>query len=101
MEAEKDTQEKQLKITLTPEEAVGQRRKAGQVVDQKQPAGGHWHISFEEYKRGLEPYPLDFVRKLAKGDPDESLESFKKKLVHLADTLSTRSVTSCPSGAWV
>lgn len=85
-EAEKDTQEKQLKITLTPEEAVGQRRKAGQVVEQKQPAGGHWHISFEEYKRGLEPYTLDFVAKLAKGDPDESLESFKKKLVHLADT---------------
>ena len=85
-EAEKDTQAKQLKITLTPEEAVGQRRKAGQVVEQKQPAGGHWHISFEEYKRGLEPYTLDFVAKLAKGDPDESLESFKKKLVHLADT---------------
>ena len=86
-EAEKDIQAKQKKIILTEAEAIGQRRKAGIEVEQKQvaAAGGHWHISFEEYKRGLEPYTLDFVAKLAKGDPDESLESFKKKLVALAD----------------
>lgn len=86
-EAEKDIQAKQKKIILTEAEAIGQRRKAGIEVEQKQvaAAGGHWHISFDEYKRGLEPYTLDFVAKLAKGDPDESLESFKKKLVALAD----------------
>ena len=86
-EAEKDIQAKQKKIILTEAEAIGQRRKAGIEVEQKQvaAAGGHWHISFEEFKRGLEPYTLDFVAKLAKGDPDESLESFKKKLVALAD----------------
>lgn len=87
-EEEKDTQAKQKKIILTEAEAIGQRRKAGIEVEQKHAggtAGGHWHISFEEYRRGLEPYTLDFVAKLAKGDPDESLESFKKKLVALAD----------------
>ena len=86
-EAEKDTQAKQKKIILTREEAIGQRRKEGQEVEQKQAgaAGAHWHISFKEYARGLEPYTLDFVAQLAKGDPDESLDSFKKKLVALAD----------------
>ena len=86
-EAEKDTQAKQLKIVLSEAEAIGQRRKAGIEVEQKQAkgAGAHWHISFEEYCRGLEPYTLDFVANLAKGDPDESIASFKKKLVALAD----------------
>ncbi len=46
---------------------------------------GHWEISFEEFKRGLKPYTLDYVAKIAKGDPDESLESFKKKLEYLRD----------------
>ena len=45
----------------------------------------HWEISFEEYKKSLEPYTLDYVAKLAKGDPNESLESFKKKLQDLAN----------------
>ncbi len=44
----------------------------------------HWKISFEEYKKSLEPYTLDYVAKIAKGDPNESLESFKKKLKDLA-----------------
>ncbi len=46
---------------------------------------GHWEISFEEYKRSLEPYTLDYTAKIVKGDPDESLESFKAKLQQLAD----------------
>ncbi len=45
----------------------------------------HWHITFEDYKKSLEPYTLDYVAKIAKGDPNESLESFKKKLKMLAD----------------
>ena len=45
----------------------------------------HWEIAFEEYKKSLAPYTLDYVAKLAKGDPNESLESFKKKLKMLAD----------------
>jgi len=45
----------------------------------------HWLISFEEYKKSLEPFTLDYVAKLAKGDPDEDLEAFKNKLKMLAD----------------
>jgi nitrate reductase NapA len=44
----------------------------------------HWHISFEEYKKSLEPYNLDYVAKVSKGDPDESLEAYKVKLKRLA-----------------
>ena len=44
----------------------------------------HWAISFEEFKKGLKPYDLDFTANLAKGDPNESIESFKKKLKALA-----------------
>ncbi|MGE4294911.1 MAG: nitrate reductase catalytic subunit NapA [Campylobacterales bacterium] len=47
--------------------------------------GAHWIISREDFKKGLEPYTLDFVAQLAKGDPDESIESFKAKLKNLAD----------------
>ena len=45
----------------------------------------HWMISFEEYKKSLEPFTLDYVAKISKGDPDESLEGFKKKLQDLAN----------------
>lgn len=86
-EAEKDTLAKQRQIILSHAEAIGQGRKEGIEVKQSQveSAGAHWHISFEEYKRGLAPYTLDFVANLAKGDPDETLENFKKKLKQLAD----------------
>ena len=46
---------------------------------------GHWEISFAEYKKSLEPYTLDYVAKICKGDPDESIESFKAKLQELAN----------------
>jgi nitrate reductase NapA len=59
--------------------------KAGDDMVNK-PAGlKHWEISFEEYKKFLAPYTLDYVAKIAKGDPDEDIESFKKKLKFLAD----------------
>lgn len=48
-------------------------------------AGKHWMITFEEFKRALKPYTLDYVASVAKGNPDESLEEFKKKLKMLAD----------------
>ncbi|MCP5061771.1 MAG: nitrate reductase catalytic subunit NapA [Ignavibacteriae bacterium] len=44
----------------------------------------HWAISFEEFKKGLKPYNLDFTANLTKGDASESIESFKKKLKALA-----------------
>ncbi|MEA2110825.1 MAG: nitrate reductase catalytic subunit NapA [Campylobacterota bacterium] len=59
--------------------------KAGDVMVNK-PAGlKHWEISFEEYKKFLAPYTLDYVANIAKGDPDESVEAYGKKLKALAD----------------
>jgi nitrate reductase NapA len=56
----------------------------------------HWAISFDDFKKGLEPYTLDFVAKLAKGDADESLSEFKNKLKKLVDyyVAKDRKVTS-------
>ncbi|MDD3462323.1 MAG: nitrate reductase catalytic subunit NapA [Sulfurospirillaceae bacterium] len=60
--------------------------KAGDMMEMKNSgkAGAHWEISFEEFKKGLEPYTLDYVAKIAKGNPDESLDAFKQKLQALA-----------------
>jgi nitrate reductase NapA len=59
--------------------------KAGDNMTMK-PAGlKHWEISFEEYKKFLEPYTLEYVSKIAKGDPNESIESYAGKLKALAD----------------
>lgn len=61
--------------------------KAGDVMEMKHnaTAGNHWEITFEDFKKALEPYTLDFVAKLAKGNSEESLESFKEKLQKLAN----------------
>jgi nitrate reductase NapA len=86
--AEKDTQARENSVELTKEEAIVQRLDPNQkhVVEQKNQgsAGKHWQITLEEFKKGLAPYTLDFVAALAKGDPDETLESFKAKLQELA-----------------
>ncbi len=60
--------------------------KEGDTIEMKNrgKAGKHWAISFEEFKKGLEPYTLDFVAQLAKGDPDESISTFKTKLEVMA-----------------
>ncbi len=86
-DAEKDTQAKELKVTLDKYEAIAQRKKEGDVIEQKNRAKPvkHWQISFDEFKRGVEPYTLDFVAELSRGDADESLESHKEKLKALAD----------------
>jgi len=84
---EHDTQIKELNNTLDKYEAVAQRRHTGDTVKQehRNSASQHWRIEFEDFKRALEPYTLDFVAELAKGDADESLQSFKQKLQQLAD----------------
>ncbi|MEE8379220.1 MAG: molybdopterin-dependent oxidoreductase, partial [Gammaproteobacteria bacterium] len=84
---EMDTQAEQRMHALDKYEAIGQRRKPGMKVPQDAQAkpGKHWLIEFEEFKKGVEPYTLDFVAELAKGDADESLDQFKAKLQELAD----------------
>ena len=97
-DAEKDTQAKELEVTLDKYEAIAQRRKEGEKVKQKNrtKAMNHWLIEFEEFKKGVKPYTLDFVAELSKGDQKESLEDYKKKLVALADAYceKTRKVVS-------
>jgi nitrate reductase NapA len=85
--AEKDTQAKELKVKLDKYEAVAQRRAEGEEVEQKNTAdpAKHWMITFDDFKKAVDPYTLDFVAELAKGDADESLDSFKAKLKQLAD----------------
>lgn len=85
--AERDVVIKETRMTLDKDEAIAQRRKAGQVVEQKSTADPafHWMISFEDFKKAVEPYTLDFVAALAKGDEDEPLDKFKAKLQQLAD----------------
>ena len=84
---EADVVAKELKVALDKHEAIGQRRQEGEVVEQNSRGnpGAHWSISFEDYKKALEPYTLDFVAEVAKGDDAESIEDFKRKLQELAD----------------
>ncbi len=87
--AEKDTQARETEIVLSREEAIlaGLDPHLENRVQQASTAdpGKHWLIPFEEFKKALEPYNLDFVAALAQGDPDEPHETFRQKLVLLAD----------------
>lgn len=78
---------RQHKIRLNPDEARAMGLTAGQEIEQKniKSAGKHWEIDFDEFRKGVEPYTLDFVATLAKGNDAESVDSFKKKLMTLAD----------------
>ncbi|MDD2566620.1 MAG: nitrate reductase catalytic subunit NapA [Thiovulaceae bacterium] len=58
--------------------------KEGDMMVNKNVGLAHWEISFEEYKKFLEPYTLDYVATISKGNPDEPLEEFKEKLKTLA-----------------
>ncbi|NOQ31940.1 MAG: nitrate reductase catalytic subunit NapA [Helicobacteraceae bacterium] len=85
---EMQTIDKEMQITVSEKEAPALAPygyKAGDVMVNK-PAGlKHWEIDFEEYKKFLAPYTLDYVADIAKGDPDESKEAYGKKLKALAD----------------
>ncbi|MFA7569885.1 MAG: nitrate reductase catalytic subunit NapA [Sulfurimonadaceae bacterium] len=59
--------------------------KEGDMMVNKNAGLAHWEIPFEEYKKFLEPYTLDYVAKISKGDPDEDINEFKKKLQTLAN----------------
>jgi nitrate reductase NapA len=87
-------------VVLTREEAVAQGLDGSRTHRVKQnnrvKPVKHWAISFADYKKALAPYTLDFVAELAKGDPDEDLDEFKRKLVTLAEYYAekTRKVVS-------
>jgi nitrate reductase NapA len=84
---EDDTTNRENEVVLTEAEAIAQRRTPGERVKQtntKAPVK-HWQIGLDDFKKAVEPYTLDFVAPLAKGDPDEDLDAFKAKLQALAD----------------
>ncbi len=86
------TRARQRSVVLAKEDAPLMGRAAGDAVAQTkaEQAGAHWLISFEEFRKGLEPYTLEAVAPLAKGDPDEPLEVFAAKLRQLADVYCDR-----------
>jgi len=85
---EMETISKEMKKVVSANEAPALEPygyKAGQTMVNK-PAGlKHWHISFEEYKKFLEPYTLEYVTSVSKGNPDESDAEFGRKLKLVAD----------------
>ena len=60
--------------------------KAGDTLEMKHTGAAkkHWVISFDDFKKALKPYTLDYVAKMSKGDADENLSSYKVKLKLLA-----------------
>lgn len=93
--SELDTLSKQHQVKLDRWEAIAQGKKEGEIVKQNNTgasAGNHWRITFEDFKAGVEPYTLDFVAELAKGDQTESLDAFKAKLRRVADMVCNDSL---------
>ncbi len=88
-DAERDVQALERETSLTREEAIARRLDPGKphVVEQRNAAsaGRHWQIAFETFSEALEPYTLEFVAPLSKGDPDEPLDRHAEKLKRLAD----------------
>jgi len=88
-EKEKDTAAKQVSKKISKDEAVALSHlgvKEGETMQMKHAGAAkkHWQITFEDFKKALAPYTLDYVAELSKGDADESLESYKEKLNELA-----------------
>ena len=61
--------------------------KEGDVMEMKNAgsANKHWIIQFEDFKKALAPYTLDYVARVSKGDDSESLEDYKAKLKELVN----------------
>lgn len=85
---EMETISKEMKKVVSKDEAPALKPygyKEGDVMVNK-PAGlKHWEISFEEYKKFLEPYTAEYVTSVSKGNPDESDADFMKKIKEMAD----------------
>ena len=85
---EMETINKEMKKKVSAKEAPALAPfgyKEGDIMENTPGTLKHWHISFEDYKKSLEPYTLEYTAKIVKGDPDEDIEAFKKKLQQLAD----------------
>ena len=86
---ERETVKQQVSKKLSEAEGVSLSYlgyKEGDILEMKntKSAGKHWLISFEDFKKALAPYTLDYVAEVSKGNEDESLEDYKNKLKELA-----------------
>ena len=84
-ESEKDTAAKELSKKVSGLEAPALKPfgyQAGETMKMTHnaAAGENWVIGFDEFKRGLAPYTLDYVASIAKGNPDEDTEAFNNNL---------------------
>ena len=97
-----DTRARQRSVVLTKEDAALLGGKAGDAVAQShaEQAAAHWLMSFDEYRRALEPYTLEAVAPLARGDPDEPLEAFAAKLAASRTSTATGPARSSRTGPW-
>ncbi len=85
---EMETIDKEMQKVVSEKEAPALQPfgyKAGDVMKNNPGSLAHWEIEFDEYKKFLDPYTLDYVAEISKGDPNESIESFQAKLQTLAD----------------
>ncbi|MCF6184760.1 MAG: nitrate reductase catalytic subunit NapA, partial [Bacteroidales bacterium] len=85
---ERETVKQQVSKKLSEAEGISLSYlgyKAGDILEMKntKSAGKHWLISFEDFKKALAPYTLDYVAEVSKGNADESLEDYKNKLKEL------------------
>ncbi len=79
---------KEMKTIVSQKEAPALAPYGYKAGDEMKHTAGtlkHWEISFDEYKKSLEPYTLEYTAKTTKGDPNEDIEVYKKKLQALAD----------------
>ena len=88
-EREKETVKHEVSKLLSDSEGTSLAylgKKAGDELQMKhaKQAGSHWAISFEDFKKAVEPYTLDYVANISKGNPDEPIDQFKEKLKQLA-----------------
>ncbi len=86
---EKETVRNEVSKVLSEDEGISLSYlgyKAGDTMEMKNRATSvkHWRITFQEFKRGLKPYDVNYTAKVAKGNPSESIDDFKKKLKQLA-----------------
>lgn len=93
--SELDTVEKQQHKIISAAEAITLAHlgyKEGDTMQMKntKSAGKHWLINFDDFKKALDPYTLDFVAGLSKGLPGEPLEEYKAKLQALADSYAEK-----------
>ncbi len=89
-EKEKETVKNEVSKKISADEAVtlgylGLKEGDSMEMKHRDAAGKHWIIGFEDFKKALEPYTLEFTAKVSKGDPNETLEDYKAKLQALSD----------------